>query len=211
MNRPARVRSIDALDHLAAAIHAFAAEASVALDDLRMDLHRAIQWIQYDQKEYWTQELRRAEQAVTEAKLSLERRRMFRIGDQQPSCREQEKALEAAKRRVVAARQKLEAVKRWARLLEHQSMECRSALAPLAQWIQADVPRAITLLKRMSGALESYVGLALPADAPRPEEGVVPSAEGADQSSGASGPSPQLEAQPASDSSQETPEVVEEP
>jgi hypothetical protein len=159
MNRPAHVRSIDALEHLAVAVRAFAQEASVALDDLRMDLHRAGQWIQYDQKEYWTQEIRRSEQAVTEAKLNLERRRMFRIGDQQPSCREQEKALEAAKRRLAAARQKLEAVKRWTRLLEHESMECRSALAPLARWIQTDVPRATSRLKRMSGALESYVDL----------------------------------------------------
>jgi hypothetical protein len=165
MNRPARVRSIDVLDLFASAIGTFGSEANVALDQLRMDLQRAIQWIQYDQKEHWVHELRLAEQAVTDAKLELERRRMFHMDGQRPSCREQEKALEAAKRRVAAARLKLEAVKRWSRLLEHEAMECRSGVAALAQWLQTDVPRAVTSLRRMSGALESYVGQASSQDA----------------------------------------------
>ena len=158
MGGPARVRSIDALDDLAAAVAAFGAEAAVALDDLRMDLHRAMEWIAVDRKEHWTHELRASEHAVAEAKLNLERRRTFTVGDQKPSCREQEKALEAAKRKVALARQKLEAVKRWGRLLEHQSMECRSGVASLATWVETDVPRAISLLRRMGGALDSYVG-----------------------------------------------------
>lgn len=160
MGRSARVQSIDALNQLAAAIRVFAEEASAALADLGMDLHRAIQWVQYDQKEYWSEELRRAEAAVAEAKLHLERRRMFRMPGEQPSCRAEEKALEAARRRLEQARQKLEAVKRWSRLLDHHATEFRSALAPLTQWLQADVPQATALLKQMSLALESYVSLA---------------------------------------------------
>jgi len=159
MSRSARVQSIDALDHLAVAVRMFAEEASVALADLGMDLHRAVQWIQHEQKDYWSEELRRAQAAVAEAKLNLERRRMFRVGEERPSCRAEEKALEAAKRRLDLAREKLEAVKRWTRLLEHEAMECRSAVAPLTHWLQADVPRATSALKRMSLALETYVGL----------------------------------------------------
>jgi hypothetical protein len=140
------------------------------LDDLRMDLHRILQWIEYDQKDYWTQELRRAEQAVTEARLNLERARMFRFGDSQPSCYEEKKALEAAKRRVELARSKLEAVKRWGRLMEHEATECRSAVAPLAHWVQTDAPRAAALLRRLSGALESYVGLELAEQSDQPEQ-----------------------------------------
>lgn len=171
MSRSAKVQSIDVPEHLAMAIRAFAQEASVALDDLRMDLHRAMQWVQYDQKEYWNQELRRSEEAVAEAKLNLERKRMFRFGDQEPSCHEEKKALEAAKRRVQRAREKLEAVKRWSRLLERESHECRSGIAHLADWLQADVPRALAMLKRLSLALESYVDVELTAQAPPPASG----------------------------------------
>jgi hypothetical protein len=164
MSRSAKVQSIDALQHLGLGVRAFAEETSVALDDLRMDLHRAMQWIQYDQREYWSQELRRAQEAVSEAKLSLERARMFRFGDHEPSCHDEKRVLEAAKRRVEAAREKLEAVKRWSRLLEHESTECRSAIAPLAHWVQTDVPRAVAMLQRLSLALESYVDLEVPAE-----------------------------------------------
>jgi hypothetical protein len=174
MNRSAEVRSIDALQRMASALRVFADEASIALDDLRMDLHRVIQWIEYDQKDYWTQELRRAQQRVAEAKLNLERARMFRFGDSQPSCYEEKKALEAAQRRVEIARAKLEAVKRWGRLLEHESTECRSAVAPLAHWVQTDVPRAAALLRRLTGALESYVGMELSDRARPPGEGTAP-------------------------------------
>jgi hypothetical protein len=164
MTRSAKVQSIDVLDLLALAVRAFAQEASVALDDVRMDLHRALQWVQYDQKDFWSQESRRSQEAVAEARINLERKRMFRVGDQEPSCQEEKKALEAAKRRVERAREKLEAVKRWSRFLEHESHECRSGIAPLADWLQADVPRALAMLHRLSLALESYVDLALPAE-----------------------------------------------
>jgi len=183
MNRSAQVRSIDALERMAAALRVFGEEASVALDDLRLDLHRVIQWIEYDQKDYWTQELRGAQQAVTEARLNLERARMFRSGDSQPSCYEEKKALEAAQRRVELARRKLEAVKRWGRLMEHEATECRTAVAPLAHWVQTDVPRAVTLLRRLSGALESYVGLELAEQAPPPGES-APQAAGSGNEAG---------------------------
>jgi hypothetical protein len=156
----AKVRSIDALQQLAAALVAFADEANTALEDLGMDLHRAVQWIQCDQKEYWTQEMRRAEQQATEARINLERRRMFRIGDQTPACDEEKKALEMARRRLERARKKLEIVHRWGRVLAQEAMECRGEAAPLASWLQTDLPRAVDLLRRMETALDSYVGSA---------------------------------------------------
>jgi hypothetical protein len=159
MNHPAWVRSIDAVEQMRAALKTFAEEVAVALADLGLNLNRAQQWLQYDRKEYWTLECRRAEQQVTEARINLERRRMFRIGDHEPSCDEEKKALEMARRRLEHARQKLEAVRRWSRLLERESTECRSQVASLAQWIETDAPRALALLSRLTGALESYVGL----------------------------------------------------
>jgi len=160
MTAPANVRSIDALQRLGVALEVFQHEASVALDDLTMDLQRAIQWVEVDQREYWVQELRRAEAAVNEAKLNLSRKKMFRIGDREPACDEEKKALEMAKRRVERAREKLEAVRRWGRLLEREAVECKSGVAPLAQWVETDVPRAVAVLKQLTGALEAYVDVA---------------------------------------------------
>jgi len=159
MSTPANVRSIDALERLAVALQVFQQEASAAVDDLTMDMQRAIQWVQYDQKEYWTDQIRRAEAEVTEAKLNLERRKLFRIGDREPTCDEEKKALDAAKRRLGMAREKLEAVRRWSRLLVREAIDCKSGTAPLKRWLETDAPQAVALLKRMTGALESYVDL----------------------------------------------------
>jgi hypothetical protein len=131
-----------------------------------------MQWVQYDQKDYWSQESRRAQEAVAEARINLERKQMFRFGGQEPSCQEEKKALEAAKRRVERAREKLEAVKRWSRLLERESHECRCGIAPLGDWLQADAPRALAMLKRLSLALESYVDLPLSEQSPRDDSPV---------------------------------------
>lgn len=157
MTRTAKVRSIDALLHQAASLQTLGEEVATSLDDLGMQLQRAVQWIQYERKDYWTQEYRRSQEAVAEARINLERRKLFRVGDQEPACREEKKALEMAKRRVEVARSKIEAVKRWGRLLEHEAMDCRTSTAPLLQWAQADVPRGLAVLRRMSTALESYV------------------------------------------------------
>ncbi len=165
MSRAANVLSIDVVEQMARAVQAFAQEASIALDDVRMSLHRATQWVQYDQKEFWAQESRRAQEAVAEAKLNLERKRMFRFGDREPPCYEEKKALEAAKRRGERAREKLEAVRCWSRLLDREAHDCRSGIAPLAEWLQTDVPRALAMLRQLSLALERYVDLAPPGGA----------------------------------------------
>jgi hypothetical protein len=178
MNRSAKVQSIDAPEHLGRAVARFAADAMVALDEVRMAVHRAAQWVAYDQKDYWSQEFRRADQAMAEARQALERKRIFRVGDQTPACPEEKKALDAAQRRVETARWKLEAVKRWTRELEHESNECRSGIAPLADWLQIDAPRALAMLKRLGVALDSYVNLESQAEPTAAAGGVEPPLEG---------------------------------
>ena len=157
MSRAARVRSIDALQVYGAALRSFGEEASTALADLEMEVYRAVQWIRHDQKEYWTEQIRRAEAEVAEARINLERRRMFRVGDRRPSCEEEKAALEAAQRKLRIAQQKREAVRRWGQLLERELTDYRGGIAPLAAWLQTDLPKGLALLKRLGKALDSYV------------------------------------------------------
>ena len=56
MSRFARVTSIDVLQTLAAALQKFRGEAAGALDDLDIEIRRALEWIHHDRKEYWAQE-----------------------------------------------------------------------------------------------------------------------------------------------------------
>jgi hypothetical protein len=159
MSRSARVQSIDALGFFAGALRSFGDEASVALAELEAEVNRAIQWVRYDLKEYWTRQIRLAQTEVAEARLNLERKQMFQDPDERRSFWEERKALEAAQRRLRVGQEKLEAVRRWTRLLDREFMDYKGNVAPLAGWLQADLARGLALLKRLSGTLESYVSL----------------------------------------------------
>jgi len=164
MSHFARVQSIDALGVFAAALRSFGDEASVALAELEAEVNRAIQWVRYDLKEYWTQQIRLAQTEVAEARLNLERKQMFQDPDERRSFWEEKKALEAAQRRLRVGQEKLEAVRRWTRLLDREFMDYKGNVAPLAGWLQADLARGLALLKRLSGTLESYVDIEPRAD-----------------------------------------------
>jgi hypothetical protein len=171
MSRSARVQSVDALRVFAAALRSFGEDAIVALSELEAEINRAIEWIRYEQKEYWGEQIRRAEAEVSEARLRLERKQMLQEPGDRRSFWEEKKALEVAKRRLALGRKKLDAVRRWTQVLEHEFMEYKGGVAPLAGWLQTDLHRGLALVKRWSGALESYVNLELPAEAEAPPAG----------------------------------------
>jgi hypothetical protein len=165
MGQPARVKSIDALQAMSAAMTCFHDDACSALDDLDMELRRALQWIGQDCRYYWKEELRRAKDGVTEARLQLENARMFRrINEERGSFVEEKKALERAKRREQNAESKVEAIPHWVIKIERAVNEYRGSRSQLAGWLEGDYPRAAAALNRMIQDLEAYVRLAAPAD-----------------------------------------------
>ena len=160
MGRAAKVTSIDAVETMTAALQRFAEDASAALADLEMELRRALEWIQHDRKIYWDREVRNGWDRVAQARQELERHRVFhKVADHEPGCREEKKALAEAKRRLHVAQEKVEAVRRWSHAVEKEVNEYRGSVNQLAGWLQADFPRAVASLHRMTGALDSYVKL----------------------------------------------------
>jgi hypothetical protein len=159
----------------------FGEEAATALTDLELEVNRAIQWISCDLKEYWTQQVRKAQEQVAEARITLERKQMFRAGEERPSCIEEKKALEAAKRRLQLCQQKLEAVRRWSQVLAREFMEYKGRVAVLSGWLQTDLPKGLAVLKSMAGALETYVQM----------DAAAAGVQGASDSSAEAGGTPQ--------------------
>lgn len=171
MSRSAKVISIDAVEKQAAALETFKEEAAAALDSLELEVRRALDWILHDRKEFWEHEVRRGWGRVAEARAELERKMTYHsVGNYQPACRDEKLALERAKRRLRAAEEKVEVVRRWARTIEHEATEFRGAANQLADWLQADLPQAMAELKHVAAALESYVAVKVP-----PRTGNTPS------------------------------------
>ncbi len=160
MARHARVLSIDAVDAMSAALVRFAEEASVALTDLDLEIRRAVAWVQEDRKSHWKTQVRLGWDRVASARQELERRRLSgKVGGREPSCIEEKKALQLAKRRLEVAMEKVEAVRRWSHIAAKESDEYRGQIGQLAQWLVSDYPKLIAVLKRMAGSLEAYTML----------------------------------------------------
>lgn len=159
----ARVTNVAALMEFRAALAEFAVAVRGALGDVEIEARRAVDWITNDRAAYWRQESRRSADAVAEAKDQLVNARTFkRIGDYTPSCVEEKKALEKAKRRQEHSERKLEAVKHWSRAARRAVDEFQGPVQQLMAMLDGDVPRAMAVLERMHAALESYAATSTP-------------------------------------------------
>jgi hypothetical protein len=158
MSPGAKVRSIDAVEAMASSVTVFGDETSAALADLELEIRRAVEWIRHDRKLYWEKEVREGWDRVASARTELERCQVLhKVADHRPSCIEEKKALQRAKQRLDVAQQKVKLVRQWAHAVEKEVNECRAAVGQLAQWLQGELPKAVTTLHRMTAALEHYV------------------------------------------------------
>jgi hypothetical protein len=179
MSKSARVTSIDALPLLASALQKFRSEGAGAVDDVAGQVRRALDWVSHDQKDYWTTELRHAEDALSQAKVQLQQAlAVRRLADRSPSCDDEKRALERAKRRTETARRKLAAVHHWSIALERAADDFRRSHMQFASWIDIDVSRAVATLNKMSESLVTYISMKGPDEvmADEAEKAAEPSA-----------------------------------
>jgi len=158
MSPSAKLTSIDAVEKMSATLAKFGEEVATALDQLDIESKRAMEWISHDRKMHWETQVRRNRDGISEARSELERALTYRgVAGQRPACREERAELEKMKRRLHISEGKIEAVRHWKNTIDHQVLELVGSMSQLAQWLQADLPRAQGVLKRMMTTLESYV------------------------------------------------------
>jgi hypothetical protein len=175
MTRTARLQSVETVKTLAAALRAYEEDATTAVADLDLQINRILEWVVHERKEYWGHRLRRDSERLSEARINLQRRRAVFGGDGLgQSCHDEQKAVDAAKRRVELAETKGQAVRRWRHVIERELLEFRATVNQLAGFLQVDMPRAKALLDRMSVALERYLAVEASAAAgPPPDWGTL--------------------------------------
>lgn len=156
MSGPAQVRSTDAIDALQASLARFESRVQNALDALDGELHRTSDWVDHDRPSHWRTETKKAEDAVHQAKIELERCITFSAAGERPSCREQKAALEQAKARLAYCREKVEKVRHWQRNYRHESFEYDGRIGQLRRLLEHDVPRARAVLKKVLRRLDEY-------------------------------------------------------
>jgi hypothetical protein len=165
MGRFARVTSIGVLQTTAAALQRFRGECAVVLEDLEIEVRRALEWIHHDRKDYWSQELRRSEERLSQARIQLQQAKAARrIVGQEPACIDEKRAVDLAKRRLEIARQKVDAVRHWTHAIDRAADEFLQNRNQFATWLETDMVKATAALDRMSESLSNYVALQAPSD-----------------------------------------------
>ncbi len=159
MPENANVASIRSLRDFAAALAVFNEHVQNALASASMEVQRAQLWLD-EQMRFWEQQRRDRDDEVSQTRIALEKKKMFKLGDRPPDCTEEEEVFDLAKRRLEEAYDKIADCKRWrvnyARAVEEFEVPVRR----LQGFIEADLERGKALLGRMSEALEAYADLA---------------------------------------------------
>ncbi len=158
MAHSANVQSIDDLEALRAALVTFGDEAGGALAELEQQINRFLEWLAHDRVQYWRAQIRRASEAVGEARTNYDRKRIMTVGGERPACREEKELLMRAQRRHRLCEEKLEAVRRWIRACEQEVIESQGRINQLADHLAGDLPGAVATLDRMLAALADYAG-----------------------------------------------------
>ncbi|MCE5268623.1 MAG: hypothetical protein LLG00_12125 [Planctomycetaceae bacterium] len=164
MSGPARVTSIEVLPLLAAGVAKFRSDAQSALEDLGIEVRRAQEWIHHDRKEFWKRELQKAYEQLTQARLKLQQARTVRrIGNQEPACLDEQRAVDRAKHRVDVAQEKVEAVRHWTGKIDRAVDDFLRARSQFSAWLEVELPRGVAALNEMSESLVSYISMKAPA------------------------------------------------
>jgi len=187
MSTQADVKSIDTIAFVKTALTSFAQETSQGVTEVEMQAQRMVDWICHDQAAYWKTEVRRAADQVNQAMKDLQHCRTYKkVGNNEPACAEEKKALEKAKKRLARAEQKQEAVRRWTPVVRQELQEAGVRLTRFREVIDLDCPRAMARLERMLRSLDEYTNATSPA-----------TARGADSSAGSVARSLDEKASPA--------------
>ena len=159
----AKVESIDTLKALRRTLFKFAEAANVALTDAESDLNRTLMWIQTEQLQHWTTQIRKRTDLVSRCEEAVRQKKIFvDSAGRRSSAIDEIKALERAKKALAVAHEKLANCKSWSRKLEKEIQTYRGVVQRLATTVQADLPVAAAKLQNGIIQLEKYVTMGVP-------------------------------------------------
>ena len=169
MSGAANVRSIEVMRGFKAALLRFAEDAQSALDSLRQEVLREMEWVEHQQPVYWKQQEQRAFGQISTARANLELCRSRKMGTFRPSCIEEQVALQKAKERLEVVQEKHDLVRRWVIRLQRDSDEFRASLMQMEHYLHSDYRRTLAWMDRMLDSLDAYLTMESPVPDLAPE------------------------------------------
>jgi hypothetical protein len=161
MGEGARVESIDALRAFKIALIKFGEACTIAMGDAEGEVHRTLVWLETEQAQRWSSELRKRTEIVTRCQEAVRSKTVFKdaTGSRQ-SAVEELKALSIAQRRKEEAEFKIVAVKKGARKLQKELESYKGSVQRLSTFVSSVLPAAGANLVN-AGLLDSTLMLSL--------------------------------------------------
>ena len=155
MNPAANVHNVDGLTTFQLGLQHFEEKAKDALQNIDMDLRRTQEWIE-DMYATWKTEVRKAEDALTQAMIELNRKKHMKIGERAPDTSEEEKQVRKCKARLEHAEEKVEKCKHWVRAFPDAVLDYEGPARQLKTQVENVMPVMITILGNKIATLEEY-------------------------------------------------------
>ncbi|MCX7806400.1 MAG: hypothetical protein N3A38_14620 [Planctomycetota bacterium] len=152
----ARIDTPDVLKEFRNRFIAFDKSCRQAVYGIRADVNRVIEWIRNDRMRYWKEELKKREEKLLQARSAYIAARFGGPHERKPSYVEEEKALRKAEQRKAEAEAKLEAARRWSRLLDQETEKLMGPVNALTAMLDDNTPKALARLETMIVSLERY-------------------------------------------------------
>lgn len=166
MAEAARVDSIEVLKEFKIALWKFQEAATVALGDAESEMHRVLMWLTTEQDSYWQHQIRKREEIVGRCKEAVRMKTIFKDATgRQQSAIEEQKALKIAVRNLEEAKEKLQMVRKWARVLPKEIEMYKGSVQRFATTVQSEIPVAAGHLEKLAQKLEAYIAVQMEADA----------------------------------------------
>ena len=163
MKQRAQITSFDALTAFRGGLLEFDESSQAALESMILEVRKAVDWIEHDRAQYWPAQVRQASDALVQARADLARCEVAIRPDERNPCTEQKKRLARCKQRLRYCERKVEAVKHWRRILDHECTEFMGRVNTLSGFLETELPQAVAALERLLRALEDYAQpIALP-------------------------------------------------
>ncbi len=198
MSTSAKVQSIDSIKEFRAYMVKFQESASTAMTEAESDINRTLSWLEGEQTNFWQGQLKKRQEALAKAEEALRFKRLYKDSSgSTPSAVDEMKAVQAAKKNLVEAQQKLANVKGWIRRLGKEVTLYRGGVARFTNDVNAGIPQAVAHLGVTIEMLEKYVGLGVAVPETAMGEAVGAGAYGSEGSAGAMSRAPDEAPRPA--------------
>jgi hypothetical protein len=155
--RSANIRDPEIIKRFRAQFIRFGEASQRALDATANDVASITDWLSGEQTRIWKLKLRRRHEDMKNAWREYVN---ARHGDRRmgkPSCVDERKTWERAKRRKAEAEHKLENIKRWTMRLEREAEKLRPPCVRYEELLLTAMPRGVARLDHMLENLEIYL------------------------------------------------------